>query len=475
MKDNPSIQKLAKESVRRLIDSIEDGDMPKDESISFTYEKGDIFGKARYNINRFISSYKNKKKEKSNFILFLISLFSYIAMRVRVIFVLMGVLSEVISQFTDVFRRNLIKNMFWGRGGIFRFSMQFLALVVVIIFIFGNVYNGSSPVSGVKLNSIVGQEGYTPESGIDLLVQRSSSLTLSPKDRSRTGFISYTVKPGDSLSRIAREQDVSTDTIVWANPFIEDSVIRPGDVLSIPPYDGVVVKAKKGDTVYSLAKKYKINPQIIADKNYLEYPYEIRSGDQIILPGATPLNSPKPAAKPSVVYSGVFKPRVTYTSGSSSVSGTSKFLNWPIAGGQGAISQCWRGIYHNGFDIYDADFPKVVAAAPGKVVFAGCQSGSCPPRGIGSWGGTGLAWTVAIDHGNGFSTIYGHLDDIYIGSGSTVSAGQIIGKMGRTGYATGTHLHMMLIKGSWDTWNDTNPAWYFKSSTYSSHSVGICG
>jgi murein DD-endopeptidase MepM/ murein hydrolase activator NlpD len=476
MKEEPSIQNLAKLSIRRLIDSIEDGDLAKDESLPLDYDTSTIFGKIRLKINTYITKYKRNSKKKDTFFLFLVSLFSYIAMRVRVVFVLLGVISEVLSQNTDGIRKVFVKNLFWGRGGIFKFALQFLTLVVTVLFLVGYLYRSSSPVSGVRFNATVAQEyGVEQTTGTDLLVQRSSSVTLSPKDRSRTGFIRYTVKSGDTLSRIAKETDVSMDTIVWANPFLEGSVLRPGDVLSIPPYDGVVAKAKKGDTVYTLAKKYKINPQLIADKNYLEYPYEIRVGDQIILPGASPLVAPKPVSTPSkVVYSGVFKPKVTYTSGASSVSNASKFLSWPVSGGQGTISQCYRGIYHNGFDIYDADFPKLVAAAPGKVVFAGCQSGSCPQRGVGAWGGVGLAWTVAIDHGNGFSTIYGHLDDIYVGSGSTVSAGQVIGRMGRTGYATGTHLHMMLIRGSWDSWNDTNPVPYFKSSTYSSHIAGAC-
>ncbi|MCC7290416.1 M23 family metallopeptidase [bacterium] len=468
MKGEPSIQNIAKRSIKRLLDSVEDSDIAKDESLSFNYSDTSIFLRWRLKINQQVA-YAKKKYKGSAIVLFFLDFFSYTALRLRVALVLVGVLGELINQYTEGFRKFFVRNLFWGRGGIFKFSLHFIVLVIFLVFLMGYAYKSSSPVSGVRYTSIFAQ-GTTTLNREDRLVQRGTSTTPSPKERGRTEFLNYTVKPGDTLFKIAENNDISTDTLLWANPFIQDDVIRPGDVLNVPPYNGVVVKAKKGDTVYTLGKKYKINPQLIAEKNLKEYPYELQSGETILIPGATPIEKPVIKSPPKVIYSGVFRPPVTFTKGSIKVSSANRFLNWPVSGGQGGVSQCWNG-YHNGMDIRDTNgsYPKIVASAPGKVVFAGCQSGNCPPRGIGSWGGTGLAWTVAIDHGNGYSTIYGHLDDIYVGSGSTVSGGQVIGKMGRTGYATGTHVHMMLIRGRWDSWNDVNPSPYFKSSSTSSH------
>ncbi len=48
---------------------------------------------------------------------------------------------------------------------------------------------------------------------------------------------------------------------------------------------------------------------------------------------------------------------------------------------------------------------------------------------------------VLIKHANGLSTIYGHLSFVYVRPGDTVTAGQVIGLSGDTGYATGPHLH----------------------------------
>ena len=48
---------------------------------------------------------------------------------------------------------------------------------------------------------------------------------------------------------------------------------------------------------------------------------------------------------------------------------------------------------------------------------------------------------VVIDHGNGLATAYGHQSSLAVGTGQTVSQGQVIGYVGSTGHSTGPHLH----------------------------------
>ncbi|MFA6146692.1 MAG: M23 family metallopeptidase [bacterium] len=89
------------------------------------------------------------------------------------------------------------------------------------------------------------------------------------------------------------------------------------------------------------------------------------------------------------------------------------------------------GRLHAGIDILAPAGTEVHAASPGLAVYAGNGK-----RGYGN--------AVIIDHGEGITTLYGHLATIRVQSGETVSAGAVIGTVGRSGNATTHHLHFEL-------------------------------
>jgi murein DD-endopeptidase MepM/ murein hydrolase activator NlpD len=89
---------------------------------------------------------------------------------------------------------------------------------------------------------------------------------------------------------------------------------------------------------------------------------------------------------------------------------------------------------HNGLDLGASVGTPVKAANAGIVVGTGDTDKDCRRVSFGRW--------IYIRHNNGLGTIYGHLSAIDVTAGQVVTAGQLIGYSGFTGYATGPHLHL---------------------------------
>lgn len=80
----------------------------------------------------------------------------------------------------------------------------------------------------------------------------------------------YTTVQGDTIPKIAGKFGISTQTIRWANNLTTDAV-EPGKELLIPPFDGVLYTVKAGDTIDSIASKYKADRTILMHDNNLEF------------------------------------------------------------------------------------------------------------------------------------------------------------------------------------------------------------
>jgi murein DD-endopeptidase MepM/ murein hydrolase activator NlpD len=103
----------------------------------------------------------------------------------------------------------------------------------------------------------------------------------------------------------------------------------------------------------------------------------------------------------------------------------------PVAGTVSSGYGTRSGGRHAGIDILAPAGAEVRAASSGLAGYTGNGM-----RGYGS--------VVILDHGEGISTLYGHLATIHVQSGETVPAGAVIGTIGRTGNATTHHLHFEL-------------------------------
>ncbi len=91
-----------------------------------------------------------------------------------------------------------------------------------------------------------------------------------------------------------------------------------------------------------------------------------------------------------------------------------------------------RRVWHNGVDFAGKEGADVVTVAAGVVVFAGDRNG--------------YGEMVEVNHGNGFSTRYGHHKELLVKVGDIVKKGQIVGLMGSSGRSTGPHVHFEVFK-----------------------------
>ena len=94
---------------------------------------------------------------------------------------------------------------------------------------------------------------------------------------------------------------------------------------------------------------------------------------------------------------------------------------------------------HTGTDIACAEGTPILATADGVVTVA---------NSLDSWGGS-YGYYIQIDHGGGLQTLYAHCSSICVTTDQQVQAGQVIGYVGHTGRATGSHLHLEVhVNGS---------------------------
>jgi murein DD-endopeptidase MepM/ murein hydrolase activator NlpD len=256
----------------------------------------------------------------------------------------------------------------------------------------------------------------------------------------------YRVRPGDTLTGIARKFGVTMMTVWWANNLTAKDDLHIGQTLTIPPVNGVVITVGSSDTLESLAAKYGVDAATIVDANALEDP-NLVIGQTLTVPGALGNEIAKPKPKPT---------RTPTRSGSSHASGSSRPVSpparysggkfgWPVAGGY--ISQYFH-YGHYAIDIAADRGTTVKAAASGVVTFAG-------------WKSNGGGYQVWISHGSGLSTTYNHMSSVSVGRGQHVGRGQMVGRVGMTGNATGPHLHFEVWRGAvWSGGTRVNPLIY---------------
>jgi len=249
-------------------------------------------------------------------------------------------------------------------------------------------------------------------------VSRLADWHTSIPYRTRRDIAVYVVQPGDTVQGIASAYGLNPETIMWANPAVEDlpDLLRIGQEIVILPIDGVYHEVKEGDSLQAIAAQYKVDVDAITgtanEWNKLQPPdYAITPGAKLIVAGGVKPYVPKLVT----AYDGPIP---------SGARGTGRF-QWPVVG---RITQdYWYG--HRAVDIAAPTGTPVYAADGGFVSFVG-------------WTNVGYGYLIRIDHGNGFASWYAHLSGYDVVLGQAVRRGDRIGAVGSTGNSSGPHLHL---------------------------------
>ena len=249
------------------------------------------------------------------------------------------------------------------------------------------------------------------------------------------GARTYTAAEGDTVQTVLDATGVAWDSLAALNPeltgtdqelasgtevitgvqspdLLQVKVIRRESYTSEIPYDTVETQSSEydfGETVVTSAGQNGLQ-EITQDITYID-------GVQTEISTVSVETLQEPVSE--YVTKGTH-----LKSGMTANYGSGEWM-WPVP--QYTYVSRWMSSFHKGADICAAYGTPIYASDSGVVVTAGYHY---------SYGNY-----VVIDHGNGWTTLYGHMSALGCSSGQAVERGEVIGYVGSTGNSTGNHCH----------------------------------
>lgn len=263
------------------------------------------------------------------------------------------------------------------------------------------------------------------------------SATPQPRSEIET----YTVQPGDTLSRIAAAYNLQPETVLWANydalADIADFLLE-GMELTILPVDGIYHQVGGGDTVNTIAAFFAADPQAMlnwpGNKLDANNPV-IQSGQWLLVPGGQ--RALRRRTLPDLPRTAMAVDFLEFGAGAcprnvdGGAVGAGHYV-WPLAGGTLA-GDGYSGV-HPAADLAAQPGEAVLAADAGVVTFSG-------------WSNFGYGYAVMLDHGNGQFSLYAGLAEVQGLCGASLQAGEPLGVAGYSAHPAGAFVHFEIRQG----------------------------
>lgn len=339
------------------------------------------------------------------------------------------------------------------RVGTNLFSMIAIGVVILLMQAFYRQSNLPPDSAANVPASAPAAADMNPLSGQDdpfLGISRAAQLHTNVPSRPRQDLIKYTVQDGDTVFGISEKFGLEPETILWGNfdtLYDDPHSLKAGQELNILPVNGVYWEWLGGIPFGEWAKFYHVTAADIINLpgNHLDASavgdYEnanIKPATWLIIPGGRKEFSSW-GAPVGVTRENPASARVLGDGACDPVSGG--------AVGYGSYVYPTNKHYlsgfdysektnHRGIDLAGAEGEGVYATDAGVIVYSG-------------WNNYGYGNMIMIDHGNGFQSLYSHLNALYRGCGQSVGQGEAIGAVGSTGRSSGSHLHFELMTATW--------------------------
>lgn len=253
----------------------------------------------------------------------------------------------------------------------------------------------------------------------------------------------YTVQAGDSIEDVAFNNKISTEEFLIANPNFQDanSLLFEGQEVTLG-----ILQPK----FQTLESDHVVELQENRYKTEIRYDFNMFLGSEQVLQegqnGLTKITKKVQKSNGDVLTSVIsesqeLRPtidKIIVRGGRSTyfVGTPSGDWLWPTIVPytiNSPFGYRW-GTLHDGVDIGGCGYGSPIFASNSGVIVQSSEK----------WDN---GQYITIDHGNGYYTLYAHLSARYVGVGQQVNQGDVIGAMGQSGYATGTHLHFSIWKG----------------------------